>query len=63
MKNTTLPPLPRFPISRIIKEGGNTDCPNCHSTVERRPWLFGKKYCINKDCYYNVFPINKKNIL
>lgn len=50
------------PLSRVINEGVYNNsggfCPNCHSTTIRKPLLFGKDYCINKDCRYNKEPIN-----
>ena len=54
--------LPSFPLGRIIAEGALFTagiCPNCHSTVFRKPWLFGKKYCINPECEYYAKPILK----
>ncbi len=43
-------PIPKFPLTRFIREGCTHFCPNCHSSAVRRPWLFGKRYCINPDC-------------
>lgn len=34
-------------------------CPKCHSTAVRKPWIFGKRYCINNECYYHYTPILK----
>jgi len=51
---------PQQPLSRIIREGTIGDCPICKSTSERRPWLFGKWYCINNKCHHYHNPIIKK---
>ena len=48
------------PLSRIIKEGTIGNCPKCHSTTIRIPWIFGKKYCINIDCIHYAHSIGKK---
>ena len=51
------PKPPEWPLDRITVEGAiNTSgiCPNCHSTAKRKPWLFGKRYCYNEKCFYNI---------
>jgi hypothetical protein len=56
------PKPPEWPLDRIIAEGaiGSSGiCPNCHSTVFRRPLFFGKRFCCNKQCKYNKEPISK----
>jgi hypothetical protein len=60
-RNEIKPPI--FPLDRITIEGTiNTSgiCPICHSTVQRRPFLFGKRYCTNECCYNFINPIVKK---
>ena len=49
------PTPPEFPLSRIIREGSNTDCPYCHSTVNYRWFGLGRSLgCIQPKCknYY-----------
>jgi hypothetical protein len=57
-----LPKPPEWPLDRITAEGAlftSGICPNCHSTVFRKPFLFGKRYCCNDQCKYNTNPIAK----
>jgi len=57
-----LPPKP--PLSRLIIEGALfvsvAFCPNCHSSAVKKPWLIGKRYCINPKCKYYKEPIKYK---
>ena len=58
MKNIPKPPKP--PLARVIAHGAVNACglcPNCHSTMLRIPWIFGKKYCANDKCKYSKIPI------
>lgn len=51
-------PMP--PIGRVINDGliNSSDfCPECHSTAVRKPWIFGKRYCINEECFHHTNPI------
>jgi uncharacterized protein (DUF983 family) len=53
MKNSK---KPKPPLSRIIKEGVGTFCPNCGSTMSRNGFLglFGKIKCHNKKFYNSI---------
>jgi len=62
-ENKSRPDSPKPPISRVMNYGllnSSGFCPICHSTAIRRPWLFGKRYCINKECKYHKKPISKQ---
>jgi len=49
MKN--LPPLPKPPLGRIIREGTVGDCPKCHSTtVKKFKWFGSILGCIHPEC-------------
>ena len=56
---------PVFPLDRVLIHNGayneSGNCPNCGSSAIRKPWLFGKRYCINEQCKFNKKPINKKS--
>jgi hypothetical protein len=59
-RNKIQPPI--FPLDRVMIEGTlNTSgiCPICHSTAQRKPFLFGKRYCSNESCYNFINPIKK----
>jgi hypothetical protein len=60
-KNKKLKPPPP-PLSRVINEGGFGigHCPICHSSTQRKPILFGKRYCLNPRCKNNYVNINLK---
>jgi hypothetical protein len=52
--------IPKPPLARVINEGvfnSSGLCPRCNSTAVRLPWIFGKRYCINKECYHHFKPI------
>ena len=56
------PPPPKPPLPRILNEGiinQSGFCPKCNSTAVRKPWIFGKRYCINEECYHHTNPIIK----
>jgi hypothetical protein len=56
------PRYPEWPLDRITADGAigtSGICPNCHSTVFRRPLFFGKRYCCNGKCKYNKESIPK----
>ncbi len=54
-----LPP-PTPPLSRVMIDGVLKECPNCHSSAVRKPFLIGNLYCINPECYLFEHPIFKK---
>ena len=59
---SSIPEPPKPPLSRVINEGAFNNsglCPKCHSTAQRKPWIFGKRYCINNECYFYHTPILK----
>ena len=57
---------PKFPFSRVMNfERINSAglCPVCHSTAIRKPWIFGKRYCINSECDFSKNPITGINLI
>jgi hypothetical protein len=59
---TSVSEPPKPPISKVINDGvfnSSGWCPRCHSTAVRKPWIFGKRYCINTECYNHYKPITK----
>jgi len=48
----SIPPPPKPPLSRVMREGGTHICDNCNSTMSKDGFLrlFGKLYCDNKSC-------------
>ena len=59
---SSIPESPKPPISKVINDGvinASGFCPKCHSTAVRKPWIFGKRYCINNECYHYSKPILK----
>ena len=61
-KMAKLPEPPQWPLSRVLNWGLLNSaglCPNCCSTAVRKPWIFGKRYCINPSCGYYNKPIKK----
>lgn len=60
--NMRNPKPPEWPLDRITLEGAigtSGICPNCHSTVRRKPLFFGKRYCVNEKCKYHKEHIPK----
>ena len=50
-----MPPIGRVIIDDVINQSGF--CPKCYSTAVRKPWIFGKRYCTNKECEHFDKPI------
>jgi len=49
----TIPPPPKPPPLRMIRESDIGNCPRCHSSTDKKYWLWGPKKCINLECGYD----------
>lgn len=53
---------PKPPLSKIIKEGCSYFCPICHSSAPKSNIFFGKRYCLNKECFHYYIPLTNTEI-
>lgn len=47
-----VPPPPKPPLTRYVRDDCDAICSKCGSSMMRRFWLFGPLKCIHPECGY-----------
>ena len=61
MKNE-IPPLPKPPLCRIIREGSTSFCSKCGSSIKKTFWLRQILGCIQPLCIDYYLGVKIKNV-